>query len=289
METNFEIIRYRPEHKEQVLELGIDLWSCDRSLRAAYFEWKYERNPYVKKPLIYLAVFNGKVVGMRGFHGVRWECGIPARTCVGLYADDMVVASEHRQRGLMAKIMTGAFEDLVGKGYDYVFNLSAGLPTLMSSLSMGWRSAGWVGPMLRRSKFTDLRRLILPYMRKLPIFSNAIDLVASLRPKHSLETVRFTRTNDVAKRGPPISIVDNPRCQDMADLVSRIGSDGRIRHVLDSEYFQWRFQNPLSRYRYVYCGENHLQGYLVVQEYTSEGAYRNLLNIVHWEAIDLTI
>ena len=36
----------------------------------------------------------------------------------------------------------------------------------------------------------------------------------------------------------------------MAELVERSG-DTRIRHVRDSQYFQWRFQNPLSRYRYL--------------------------------------
>ena len=72
----------------------------------------------------------------------------------------------------------------------------------------------------------------------------------------------------------------------MAELVDEIGGSGRIRHVRDSEYFQWRFQNPLSRYRYIFWGENRLEAYLVLHEYTSEYANRNwsVLNIVNWEA-----
>jgi hypothetical protein len=76
----------------------------------------------------------------------------------------------------------------------------------------------------------------------------------------------------------------------MADLVARLGTDGRIRHVRDSEYFQWRFQNPLGRYRFLFCDEGReLEGYLVLQEYTSPMLRRDVVNIVDWEASDATV
>jgi len=68
----------------------------------------------------------------------------------------------------------------------------------------------------------------------------------------------------------------------MAELVSRIGCSGRIRHVRDSQYFQWRLQNPLSRYRYVFLGEDRLEAFLVLQEYTID-SNGTQLNIVNWE------
>ena len=70
----------------------------------------------------------------------------------------------------------------------------------------------------------------------------------------------------------------------MAGLVERIGHSGRIRHVRDTEYFEWRFQNPLSRYRFLYRDTDRLEGYLVLQEYTSESDKRDMVNIVDWEA-----
>jgi hypothetical protein len=75
----------------------------------------------------------------------------------------------------------------------------------------------------------------------------------------------------------------------MTELVERISGTGRIRHVRDSEYFQWRFQNPRSRYRYLFWQEYRLEGYLVLQKYISEYANRNVLNIVNWEASNATI
>ena len=70
----------------------------------------------------------------------------------------------------------------------------------------------------------------------------------------------------------------------MADLIERIGDTGRIAHVRNREYFQWRFQNPQSRYRFLFWQEGRLEGYLVLQEYASDEDQRDVLNIVDWEA-----
>ena len=229
---------------------------------------------------------------MRGFFGVCWECGIPGQRFISLYADDMVVAPEHRGRGLMSRIMTPAFADLASKGHEYVFSLSAGLVTLNSSLRMGWRSAGWVRPMRLRSWSTVLRNGVLFRLRKVPGFPVKLaDFVFQkiLRPGNSLEKIDKRQIDRILKQSPSISIEDKPRCGAMAELAEKTGGDGRIRHVKDSEYFQWRFQNPLGRYRYIYhWGPDRLEGYLVLQEFTSD-ATNSWLNIVDWEARDTVI
>src|SRR5262245_17100141 len=155
---NYEFVRYEPLLKPLIIELQTNLWSPSLALNASYFEWKYERNPYLREPLIYLAMCGGKPVGMRGFFGLQWEGGSPTRRTTCLYADDMVIAPEHRSKGLMSKIMSSAFGDLSVGTYSYAFNLSAGPITLRSSLSMGWRSAGWMHPIRRRSRLATLQR-----------------------------------------------------------------------------------------------------------------------------------
>lgn len=282
---DYEIIRYRPELKTQVIELQTHLWSPSLSLNQSYFEWKYEKNPYCREPLIYLAMRDGKAVGMRGFFGVHWEWGDPATRFTSLYADDMVIAPDHRHRGLMSKIMTAAFQDLAANGHGYVFNLSAGLTTLHSSLSMGWRSAGWVRPMRRRRLATVLRRGGLRRMQKLAPLSKTLARISSnglTNLCHPMEDADLERIRSRLKQYPEISVEDAPRCKAMAELVNRIGPSGRIRHVRDTEYFQWRFQNPLSRYRYVFLGEDRLEAFVVLQEYEI-GLKWWELNIVNWE------
>lgn len=94
-----EFIHYRPEFKTQIAVLQTHLWSPSTELNTAYFEWKYERNPFVRDPLVNLMMHRGIVVGMRGFHGIELEAGLPAKRFTELYADDIVIAPGYRKRG----------------------------------------------------------------------------------------------------------------------------------------------------------------------------------------------
>jgi GNAT superfamily N-acetyltransferase len=286
---NYEIVHYHPDLKAEIIKLQTHLWSSDLTLNASYFEWKYERNPYLRKPSIYLAMHNGNPIGMRGFFGVQWQCGTPVQRFNGLYADDMVVAPEHRRRGLMSKIMTTAFKDLAGSGYEYVFNLSAADVTLLSSFDMGWRSAGWAHPLRWRSRRATAWRGVLRLSTPLPFVTRWLARFASTQSRRSLKDADLTRVHRALRHIPHISVLDFPRCQDMADLIERIGNTGRIAHVRDREYLQWRFQNPQSRYRFLFWQEDRLEGYLVLQEYASDDDHRDVLNIVDWEASRMAI
>jgi hypothetical protein len=287
MGAEYKIVRYRPNLKRQVIELQTHLWSPNLSLNADYFEWKYERNPYLKEPLIYLAMHNGEAIGMRGFMGSKWECSVPTQRFICLCAEDAVIAPEHRKRGVVPKIMTFAYKDLVTKDYDYVFAMSSRLPTMRSFLSMGGRSVGWMSPMRWQSRFNTLKSNVPRPIKKLLSFSERLHSVCSHR---LLKLGRSPERQDLKrlKHLSAISIEDAPRCAAMAELVERIGGIRRIRHVRDIEYFQWRFQNPLSRYRYIFWNEGRLEGYLVLQEYISEYLDQNILNIVDWEASSTT-
>jgi hypothetical protein len=67
----------------------------------------------------------------------------------------------------------------------------------------------------------------------------------------------------------------------MAELVERIGWDGRMRRLRDRDYFDWRFRNPLSIYRFLFWEDSGLQGYLVLRA----SVYVNPeIAIVDWEA-----
>src|SRR5271165_1495057 len=168
MDSSYQLVSYEPALKRQVIELQSHLWSPDLALNTAYLEWKYERNPYIDSPLIYLAMHKDRIIGMRGFFGTQWEVGIPARKSVALYADDLVIAPDHRNHGLVHRIMAAAFEDLAKRKYQYAFNLSAGPLTLLFTLAMGWRSVGHMQPMYRRSLPVALRGARGSLIRRLP-------------------------------------------------------------------------------------------------------------------------
>jgi GNAT superfamily N-acetyltransferase len=258
---NYEIITYRPEFKNQIVELQTQLWSPDISLNTAYLEWKYEDNPYVDRPHIYVALCAGNVVGMRGMYGAKWQIGHPPQMLPVLGAGDLVIAPAHRDRGLFTKIMQTAFNDLANMGYTYVFNCSANHVTRLGSLAMGWRSAGSLERMIRKTEQTTR------------VFTEDVP------PFYFLDREDLQRRRDV---NPYVVVEQTPRAEAMADLVDRVSGDGRIRHVRDRQYFAWRFQNPLSRYRFLFWEDARLEGYLVLHASMKKHSAR--LSMVDWEA-----
>jgi GNAT superfamily N-acetyltransferase len=275
----YDIVPYRPEHKRQVAVLQRHLWRGDEALNTAYLEWKYERNPYLPAPLICLALHDGNVVGMRGMFGSCWEVGPGAERFIVPCGDDLVIAPVHRRRGLFGQIMNATVAELIARGHAVTFSLSAGPVAMAGSLARGWRSVGSVREVSRIARPTSL-----PW--RLPIRMPAWSAVRRLGAALSYVWKEpFRRLDQIAPRSPSGSAIwsaREPRPEAMADLVQRLGHDGRVRHVRDARYLAWRFVNPLHEYRFLLAGEDRLEGYLVLQAYRLVG--RGRVNVVDWEA-----
>jgi GNAT superfamily N-acetyltransferase len=285
MATPCDVIAYRAEFKDQVLALQTHLWSPDVALNRQYLAWKYEANPYIGEPLIYLARCDGRIVGMRGAFGAQWEIGQPTQRFVAPYIDDLVILPAYRDRGLYTRIMRTAFTDLATRGYEYAFNLSGGRVTVLGSLAMGWKSAGVMQPVGRRGgargDWSRLRAQVnmLPGLRR---YRSAAWLYSrhERQPFRNLDLAVRRRGSMLAEG---IHVERAPRVQAMADLVDSLGYDGRLRQVRDARFFAWRFLNPLSDYRFLYAvKDGRLLGYLVLQHRAVRRVPR--VHIADWEA-----
>lgn len=288
MTTQFALVEYHPEFKEQIAVLQQHLWSADPVLNRAYFEWKYERNPYVSSPHVALGLHGDRLVAMRGLFGSSWEAGVGRPPVVLLCADDYVIAPDHRGSGLAGELMRLAHEISDREGFDYLLSTSAGRMTALQSLAVGWRAAGamepvglcappgatgsWVGQLLRLVPAARRAgaRLRSASRREREIFA-AIDEAGSRR--------------DGSTRGG-IEVSTAPKPDAMVGLVDRLGYDGRIRHRRDVGYFAWRFRNPLREYRFLFLGGESLAGYLVLQRNVAPRSEPNRVRIVEWEATD---
>lgn len=246
VKRRLEVVDCGPELRDAGLRLLTRLWSPDLEVNRAYWAWKYDRNPYGGEPRVYAALDGGRLVGMRGFMGARWQAGGSEASV--LCAGDTVVAPEYENQGVFRTIMEVAEDDLRARGHRFLFNLSAGPAVFLRSLRMGWRS---IGP------YEIWRRPGTPGAAS----------AASGDPFESLGGPGPGRTD----LGDGLSVSDRPRGEEMAAMVRRAGPVGRIRHVRDATYFGWRFQNPLSRYRFVYRDEHGLDGYVVLRA----GRYRS--------------
>ena len=277
----YEIVTYRPELKPEIATLQQHLWRAGETGNRAYLEWKYERNPYLPAPLVYLARHEGRVVGMRGMFGSCWEADPGSGPVVVPCADDLVVEPAHRNRGVVGQIMRAALADLEARGHTVAFSLSAGAATLTSSLADGWRPVGSVREVSRISRPGSWRWRLGTRMRDWRAVWRWAEMIAHgwRRPFHHLD-----RPGDRESADRAIRVTRAPRPDAMADLVRRLGHDGRARHVRDAQYLAWRFQDPQHEYRFLWAGEDRLEGYMVLC--ASRRAARRGVAIVDWEGSD---
>jgi GNAT superfamily N-acetyltransferase len=277
MSTVFEIVKYNSGFKRPVVELQKQLWSSDTGLNERYFEWKYERNPHLRESHVYLAIHRNNVVGMRGFHEARLEAGTPSRTFPVLIAGDAVVSPDHRNRGLVSRLLKMAYVDLADREYGYCVSLGgASRVNALGLMALGWKSGGGLQPMGRTSTTAERSRKVRQTLKRFPLFWR----FSEARSLYFIDQRTPFRHLDGARRGHgpgedlPIVVERSPRLDAMVGLVERLGHDGRIRYVRDCEYLAWRFQNPLGDYRFLYWEDTRLEGYLVLCSRASDlGAF----------------
>ena len=292
MSAEYEIIKYQAEHKPLVADLQRELWSTDVNLNTRYFEWKYEQNPYLGEPLVYLAIHQGKLVGMRGFHEARLEAGTPTHIFPVLIAGDAFVAPAHRDRSLVTRIMKMADADLVDRDYSYVLSIGGASPiNALGLVSLGWKSAGMLQPLGRATRIATLIQEARNAMGRLPLiwrFSDA-HFMSTPSQRNPFRHLDKRLNGGGARAGPPIAVEREPRVQSMAALVQRLGHDGRIRYTRDHEYLAWRFANPLSDYRFLYWEERPQDGYLVLNRRVSDLEAWDRVYIADLEATDMRV
>jgi hypothetical protein len=282
------IARYdRRTHKRSVARFLTGLWSPDAERNLRYLEWKYESNPFAGEPRIYLAYIGGEIVATRGFYASRWELGSPARQHTVLVADDSLVDERLRNQSVMRRIMHTALEDLRRDGEDFVFNLAGGPVTVLTSLAMGWVSAGRFGPLRRMSRTGALRARWRAALSSTPVLWRYAGRALASIPGGP-PFARFDRLPPrlEAVDSVPLSASREPRVAEMAELVARIGHDGRLRHVRDARWLEWRFRNPLVDYRYVYAGRERLDGYVVLGSRAHRPVSQDPVHIADLEAVD---
>ena len=168
MSPPYEIIRYRPEFRDRIIEVQKYLWSDDTVLNAEYFAWKHVDNPHSDDIPIFLAVLDGQVVGMRGLMGAAWQIGRSSETFLCPCVCDSVVIPSHRRRGLLQKILAPAMEDLADRGRSLAFNLSASPIAYFSFLKMGWRLVGPYKPWRWQTRSKSIARGVRGFMRGRP-------------------------------------------------------------------------------------------------------------------------
>ncbi len=282
--SDYKLQMYTPDLLERVCELQNHLWGRSTKLNAAYLDWKHLHNPYLEVPLVYVAICNDRVVGMRSMFGTCWEAGDYKERLVLPSAADTVIAPEHRNRGLFEELTHYAMEDLDARGYSHVLNFSPSASNyVVSVMTMGWHSIGKMEIMTRQKLTDSVVACALNSASKYWIARKAVGAgrMAGRLMKNAMHIDAFYALDRNARSHShhPVSLAKKPRPQAMADLIRDLGGDGRLRQVRDEIFFAWRFENPRAHYRFLFWGGEDPDGYMILQNTVGQ----TTLNIVDWE------
>ena len=96
----YEIISFRPDLMHGVVRLLGHLWGEDRDKNLAYFNWKYNQNPYTENALGIVALQKNKVVGFRGYFATKWKITGSEKDIIVLCPGDTCVHPNHRRKRL---------------------------------------------------------------------------------------------------------------------------------------------------------------------------------------------
>ena len=250
----YEIVPYCDEYESAVAALERVLWFGDVELNTACLRWKYAGNPYPDESQMFVALDQGRVVGVRGLMCGRWEaCRGAGATPVAFEARaaaDLVIAPTHRNKGLYRELNECALEHVANDGCAVVFNFSAGAANRIALLAGGWRQSFAI----ERSVHDPVPGIVDRLKQR---FNPNRHLVAVF------DDLVFVERNGVNGR---LTTSDTARAADMAELVERAPWDGRIRQLRDEAFFEWKFASPFAINRFVYCeDQDALRGYLVLQ------------------------
>jgi len=248
----YEIVRFRPEHREGVLAALASLWRYGPGLCEEFFQWRHVENPCAAGVLGVVALHRGAPVGFRGYMAGRFRADDGAEVGV-LYPCDTVVAPEHRNQGLSVRM--GRLASEFGQaGYRFFINLTAGRNSRPGYLSLGFEPLG--------KRVLWQRHGRNPFLWAVNAWSKRDDRAAAPAARRR---IRFGRFGDIL-------VADAPRPADMAAVIAVEQSDGaalRIRQ--DAAFFAWRYRNPVRQYAFYFRMEGDAACAYAVLEVSPDG------------------
>jgi hypothetical protein len=205
-----------------------------------------------------------------------------------------LILQEYRGKGIFKQLTNYYKEDLDKMGVEYIFSFNPTPLNTTISLSRGWKSIAKINIMKKQylkrgfDAIAIARKLAGPYAGKL-LRRTGIGTILRRGLKDNTQRMDAIYHSGSAQLPARISLDDKPRPAEMALLVNSILPENIITLVRDESYFHWRYNNPLSKYLFLYRYDGSLKGYLVLQSYIYSTESIGSHNIFELEAADSSI
>ncbi|KYC45241.1 MAG: hypothetical protein APG12_01696 [Candidatus Methanofastidiosum methylothiophilum] len=264
------ITKYKKEHKPDLIKfLAYFYKTLNYETRKKLFVWRYESNPYINSPFIYLAFDGKKIIGFRAFviqkfilKDKKFLLGTPA---------DAVVHPQYRRKGLFSKLTEYAIDDMdKNSNIRFLVSLSANSASEAGNIKLGFVPIG------KRK-----------YVYKISL-SNTL--------KSIYRNNRFQKRDISIGKNIKIEISKELRSDDISKLMNNFLNKNKIRNLKDDKFYNWVFGSSSNDYIYVYYIKNDvLLGYICLEKksrllyslveygYTQQHIIKQLIEVISKE------
>jgi GNAT superfamily N-acetyltransferase len=264
---DYTVTEYRDEDRGQVTRLHAQLINKGWRRSQSYLRWKYEENPFITQPLLFVVRYGKQVVGLRGLVGTSWQLGPKQGAIVLPHADDLIIHPDHRNRGLFLLLNDATATAAKDRGFGVMVSLSGGDVTQKISLLAGWKALGelqrlYLGPAQQPSGQRDPGRSVLTRMDyRLKALARGLGFSPGAHLQNRRADRVFQRivasTND---RITGSREADPPAMSALAESAE----PQKYRGTRTETFLRWRLGNPDRTYRFLYWHDSRLRGYLVL-------------------------
>ncbi len=281
-------------HIDQIARLKTINWGLDFDVFRSYVKWNYIDRPHSKQPIIYFVRSGDEIVAMSGVYETTWQLKGATARFSALCSADILILQEYRNKGIYKEMANFVMEDLDRMGVQHFFSLNATPLNTMISLSMGWKSIGEIKIIKKQFQSKGSRAMALakklagPYARKL-LRKTGINMILKRRKRDNSARIEMIYHNPGTQLPPHILLDNKPRPAEMALLVNSTLPSNKITQVRDEMFFRWRYNNPLSKYLFLYWYGDGLKGYLVLQSHLYSVESGGAHSIFELEATDASI
>jgi hypothetical protein len=248
---DYEIRNYHPDFKNQIINLEKLLWGENIKENTAYFDWKYEKNPYSKEIIGTVGLYKSKVIGFNGISILKWFLGDKKEFFYTIGSTGSCVHVNHRRKGLHTAMVSFIDKKYKKSKFKSMIGFSGNFASIASGLKAGWTPFA-KRKYLRRYNYGE-------FMKRefLKIFN-----------------VKSTKIQNILGKYGRIEVTQNVNPMAMANLKEKIPMNKNLIYLYqDLSFLQWRFLNPRVKYIFYYIWNNNkLNGYIVIKYYNRTGA-----------------
>jgi hypothetical protein len=236
------ITEYSQKYRDQVISFLKHKWSnISYQQRYDLFAWRYEKNPYVNEPLIYIALYNDEIIGVRAYVVQKFVYNKLVFNVAS--AADAVVHPSFRNMGIFSKLNKYSVNH-INDNYELykiycILNLSSNELSTHLNLKHGWKPLGIKHNYIKYSLYNVIRNY----------YSNA-----------------FSEELVDANANYKIFITKRLFINSITQLINRLNYNNIITNLRDANYYQWRYRGINNNCYFIYCYYNRaMVGYMIIK------------------------